>query len=328
MKKILIPVLLGLLCAPVRADENLQELVRALGYTDSYIVENLLPKSAFVINENAAPQKPAQASCIEPQRDPMDPEDLLHPRVYSKSESTSMIPILLRYHRSKPTSPKITRKLAVTCLKNGQPREALYWYTQTYHRDRSDFESLWNMAAISYRLGEMQSTLKYLREYAVVDPYSAWGRMAKEFISGRFSGANLSDGFAGEIGKAGVLAGGVSDASGAENGILVIQGKRTTPDSFMTDPVDEPEIVRPKKLKDTLKGKTRAEEKILNPANITERKTLAEAAQVVTPEEPATVSASSSEKLAVKATAPPLAASTPSALPDTVASPAISTDKN
>lgn len=325
MKKILIPVLLGLLCAPVRADDNLQELVRELGYTDSYIMENLLPKSAFVVKENVPSQRPSPPPYLEPKREMMDPEDLLHPRVYTKSESAAMIPLLLRYHRNKPTSAKITRKLAVTCLKNGQPREALYWYTQTYHRDRSDVESLWNMAAISYRLGEMQPTLKYLREYATVDPYSAWGRMAKEFIAGRFSGTNLSEGFEGGIGHISLPSAGVGKTSGAENGILVIQGKRISVDSFMTDPVDEPEIVRPKKLKDTLKGKTRVEDEISDIANTPERKT--STTQIAAPAESVATKVSSNENLAVKATAPPLAASASSEVADGIASPAISTDK-
>lgn len=272
MKKILIPVLLGLLCAPVGAIEpSLHELVREMGYEDDYIVDNLPPEKAKP-KLAPAPSKPAY---VEPTADLMQPEDLLHPRVFQKSESPEMIPVLMRYHRANPTSEKITRKLAVTCLKSGQHREALYWYIQTFQRDRSDFESLWNMAAISYNLGETAQTRKYLTEYTKLDPNSAWGRMAREFLAGRFSGSDLSDGFAGQTGRIGLPAGGmvgpagakksagvtaVKPAAGAEtgSGIMVVEGKRYDVETFVSIYDEDTEIEKPTKLNDTLKGKSGA----------------------------------------------------------------------
>ncbi|HNX77892.1 MAG TPA: hypothetical protein PKM56_19605 [Candidatus Rifleibacterium sp.] len=276
MKKLLLPVMLGLLCSPLSAAEPpLHQLVRDLGYSDAFILDNM-PKS-----KPATAVKPRTGAPVyhaEPQRELMQPDDLLHPRVFQKGESAAMIPVLMRYHRANPTSEKITRKLAVTCLKSGQQREALYWYTQTYQRDRSDFESLWNMSALAYALNEKDLTRKYLEEYAKVDPNSAWGRMAREFLAGRFSGSELGSGFTKGMARVGEPAGGLkaggNDRSAAVSsgkagnrdtgdGILVVEGKRYNLESFVSLYDEQKEVERPMKLNDALKGKsgTRSSEK-------------------------------------------------------------------
>ncbi len=319
MKKLLLPVMLGLLCAPLCAAEPpLREFVRDLGYRDDFINENL-PK------EKARPQvAPAQVkySYSTPQRELMQPEDLLLPRVFQKSESAAMIPVLMRYHRDNPTSEKITRKLAVTCIKNGQQREALYWYTQTWQRDRSDFESLWNMAAISYSLNETDLTKKYLTEYARLDPNSAWGRMAREFLEGRFSGNDLSDGFQRGFGRVGEPAGGfsakktpgVSSANAGKNsetgdGIMIVEGKRYNVESFVSFYDEQKDVEEPTKLNDALKGKsgTRSSDKkagknlSLEKAVIAEKVTTGAASATPPQAEPAAI-----ESAELKTTAPPL----------------------
>ncbi len=317
MKKLLLPVLLGLICAPLSADPDLQEFVRELGYRDDYISENLpAPKAP----PKVAPKK-QQPVHAEPQRDLMQPEDLLYPRVFQKGESAAMIPVLVRLHRANPTSDKITRKLAVTCLKNGQQREALYWYTQTYHRNRSDFESLWNMASLSYSLGETALTKKYLEEYAKLDPNSAWGRMAREFLAGRFSGADLGDGFEKGIGRVGEPAGGVGGkkasvaptvsgkSSETGDGILIVEGKRYDVESFVSFYDENTEIEKPTKLNDTLKGKsgTRSSDKKAGKKLSLEKAVVADKAETGAKAPPAAeaTKAAPIESAELKATAPP-----------------------
>ncbi|MDD3148025.1 MAG: hypothetical protein PHD82_12025 [Candidatus Riflebacteria bacterium] len=319
MKKLLLPVMLGLFCAPIGAAEPpLREFVRDLGYRDDFINDNL-PKEKTRPQVAPAPIKHADST---PRRELMQPEDLLHPRVFQKSESAAMIPVLMRYHRDNPTSDKITRKLAVTCLKNGQQREALYWYTQTWQRDRADFESLWNMAAISYSLGESDLTRKYLEEYAKLDPNSAWGRMAREFLSGRFSGNDLSQGFEAGPGRVGEPAGGISASknkgvsssttgknSETGNGIMIVEGKRYNVESFVSFYDEQKDVERPTKLNDALKGKsgTSSSDKKAGKNLSLEKAVIAEevktgAAERVTPKvEPASV-----ESAELKTTAPPL----------------------
>jgi len=319
MKKILIPVMLGLLCAPVSADQNLHEFVRELGYKGDFILENL-PKDSGPRRRAAVAPKVYH---VEPQRQLMQPEDLLHPRIMQKSESPRMIPVLMRYHRQNPASAKITRKLAVTCMRNGQPREALYWYTQTWQRDRADFESLWNMACIAYRLGDTGLTGKYLAEYAKVDPNSAWGRMAREFLAGRFSGSDLADGFDDGIAQAGITSGGVaksdknnvrkdSEKASSDSGIMVIEGQRTSFDKFMGG-YEQIDTAAPAKINDTVKGKEKVRSRAKAEADIN-KASLQKAAIVETPaaqtnvtSAPAlTEAAPLTENQAVTATAPPL----------------------
>lgn len=318
MKKILIPVMLGLLCAPVSADQNLHEFVRELGYTGDFILENL-PKNSGPRRQATVEPKPGYAM---PQRQLMAPDDLLHPRIMQNSESPRMIPVLMRYHRKNPASAKITRKLAVTCIRNGQPREALYWYTQTWQRDRSDFESLWNMASVAYQLGEFDLTRKYLEEYDKVDPNSAWGRMAREFLAGRFSGSDLADGFKAEFAQTGSSDGSAPAKPGASGvargsekpvdggGIMVIEGKRVSFDQFMSgyEKIDDV----PVKINDTVKGKQKVRswpkaeadknKSSLQKAEIVE--TVTEVRAKITPD--TTDEVSLPEAKAVTATAPPL----------------------
>lgn len=318
MKKILIPVMLGLLCAPVSADQNLHEFVRELGYSRDFILESL-PKNSGPRRRATTELKPVH---ISPQRQLMAPDDLLHPRIMQKSESPRMIPVLMRYHRKNPASAKITRKLAVTCIRNGQPREALYWYTQTWQRDRSDYESLWNMASIAYQLDEIDLTRKYLEEYTRVDPNSAWGRMAREFLAGRFSGSDLADGFNTGFAQAGSSDGSapektteskVSRSSGKPvdgNSIMVIEGKRVSFDQFMSgyEEIDN----TPVKINDTVKGKQKVRSRAQVEAN-TDKASLQKAAivetgvparAVITPV--STDAVPLAETKAVTATAPPL----------------------
>lgn len=275
MKKILIPIMLGLLCSPAIAEPTLHDFARELGYSEAFLNEGLAgtlnAKSDSVLPR--AQNKSQKVIHSEPRAELMEANDLLHPRVFQKGESPAMIPVLTRLHRQNPRSEKITRKLAVTCLRSGQPREALYWYIQTYQRDRSDFESLWNMASIAYRLGEMDQAKKYLEEYSALDPNSAWGRMARDFLSGSFSGNNLSDGFKSGFGRTVVSSGnkiddrtrvlreqavmaGESDGR-SDSAIMVIEGKRTDFDSFMSK-MDKSETLKPNKKNGTLEGKSRA----------------------------------------------------------------------
>jgi tetratricopeptide (TPR) repeat protein len=258
MKKILIPILMGAICSPVMA-EDVRALMHSMGYTDPSLFKhaeqytpkpkNRLPKEVLVedidIESNSS-------------KTVLSPDDFLHPRVYAESESSQMIPMLIRLQKKNPTSAKITRKLAVTCLKSGQPREALYWYIQTYQRDRSDHESLWNMAALAYQLKEEEQTRKYLTEYVNADPHSAWGRLAKDFLKGRFSSVEMQEGFKTEFSRFGVVETGASNSDENEssgNGLMIIEGRKTSLEELVdynerTEPVDEgPE-------KDTVKGKT------------------------------------------------------------------------
>lgn len=293
MKKILLPVMLGLLCSPLCAAEPpLHELVRDLGYADEFITSNL-PEAKSKKKQDSAGKaaKASKPSHITPQREALSPDDLLQPRVYQKGESSGMIPVLMRYHRANPTSDRITRKLAVTCLKNGQHREALYWYTQTYQRDRSDFQSLWNMAALSYSLGESRQTQKYLQEYAKVDPNSAWGRMAREFLAGRFSGNDLSQGFQQQSARVGESSGKKTAAPETGDGILVVEGKRYNLESFVNFYDEQIDVEKPTKLDDTLKGKSEASssENRAEKKPLPERKVIAE--KVALPAEKTAVAA-------------------------------------
>lgn len=322
MKKILIPVMLGLLSAPVYAQASLQDFVREMGYSQAFIEEGIpevIGKKSDLSKARAVPAN--KMTHKSPVTEISDPSDLLHPRVFQKGEAPELLPVLLRLQKQNPTSDKITRKLAVTCLRNGQPREALYWYIQTYQRDRSDFESLWNMASIAYRLGEMDQAKKYLEEYAALDPKSAWGRMAREFLAGSFSGKNLNDGFKGGFGQTGMVAGASEEAKelqkrlGAEGklvetgqhgpGVLVIEGQRTSFDDYMRAPKRKEPTAKIKKA--ALEGKR------VSSQAPEAKKSLAKAAIVEKPAAVEKTAATDSTALLVpnavsvpEATAPPL----------------------
>lgn len=156
-----------------------------------------------------------------------DFHDAMQPKMYDRPEAARMIPYILELHKKQPASPKITRKLALTCLGAGQPREALHWFTQTFHRDRSDLNALWNMSVLAYRLGETKAAEAYLREYSLLDPYSAWGKMAKEFIrSGRFGGAELASGFQADRARIGeVSASEARETASGSGRIMVIENR-------------------------------------------------------------------------------------------------------
>ena len=273
MKKILIPVFMGMLCAPVSA-QNLKEMVKDMGYTEPALFEQIPEQQTFVQSIPYERKHHSVDKTIEKQKLELSPDDFLEPRVFTKSESAKMIPFLLKLHKKNPVSPKITRKLAATCLKCGQTREALYWYTQTYQRDRSDHEALWNMAALSYELNEEEKTARFLKEYTQVDPHSSWGRLARNFLKGRFSGETMNEGFDDQFSRYGEVAEGRSDKKGSKvktsnktgnDGILVIEGKRTSLNEFYNE-YEEPETPAPVTVKDTLKGKS--EKKSLNEAQI------------------------------------------------------------
>lgn len=281
MKKILIPILLGMLCSPVIAEPTLHDFVRELGYTDAFIDEACPEIKNF--KSDVVPSKaklaPQKNSYSQPRQALMAPADLLHPRVFQKGEAPDMIPFLSKLHKQNPASDKITRKLAVTCLRSGQPREALYWYIQTYQRDRSDFESLWNMASIAYRLGEMDQAEKYLKEYAALDPNSAWGRMARDFLAGGLYDHDMTRGFKSGFGRTMTSSGSQENdttrilreqaiASGefddrATGGLMVIEGKRTNFESFMNK-MENSESPKPNKKSAALEGKSRVRSSSIN----------------------------------------------------------------
>ncbi len=279
MKKILIPVMLGLLCAPLQAKTSLHESVKQLGYSELFIEEGLPfieGKTSDLADVKSKSPEVAASHNLSYERPLSSADDLLHPRVFHKGESLQMIPLLTKLHKQNPGSDKITRKLAVTCLRNGQPREALHWYIATYQRDRADYESLWNSAAIAYRLNDMDKAHSFLQEYSKVDPHSAWGRMAREFLAGKFSGTNLAQGFQKGYGRTSSAVGTdpeaaqlrkrriaegkinpISDGTGTQ-GVMVIEGQRTTFNQFM----ENSEQTDTKKSKsETLKGKKRTAKK-------------------------------------------------------------------
>ncbi len=267
MKKNIIALLLGLLAGPVMAEDPIS-VVKDMGYTQSYIFEEVARHKKM---ERFIDPKPYVKPNYNEERPGLNPVDFLHPRIFQKGESADVIPLLMKLQKKNPTSVRLTRKLALTCLRNGQDREALYWFLQTYLRDRSDMESLWNMAAISYKLKENDQTEKYLSEYVHRDPNSAWGRMAKEFLKGRFSGNDPEVGFRSEFSRTGssfteekidnILLGKEREVQGP--GIMVIEGERTSFNEYMTDgqmpgsSEEKPEVkaVFKAEKKDASKGK-------------------------------------------------------------------------
>lgn len=204
---------------PARADPSARSEAEKLGFSPEVLKS--LPDRHLPRAPN--PDAPVRSRPIT--RDGAAPDTgLLSPRQYQKAESVSMVPYLLALHKKSPRSPKITRKLALTCLKAGQPREALYWFVQTWFRDRTDFPALWNCAALSYRLGDYRGASAYLKEYAQRDPNSAWGRIAREFQNaGPYSSGDLAAGFAGRLPRGGVLAGGAPAKGGSS--LMIIGGK-------------------------------------------------------------------------------------------------------
>lgn len=262
MKKILIPLIMGMLCAPVAA-EDVRGMMEKMGYTDPTLFKHVPAQDFVQPSSHRFEEIIVDIDSPRTSGPALRAEDFLQPRVYARGESAQMIPYLLKLQKQNPTSAQLTRKLALTCLSNGQPREALYWYVQTYQRDRSDLESLWNMAALAYQLDEPAQTQKYLEEYAAADPNSAWGRMAKDFLGGRFTGTGMENGFKSEFSRFGDTQGGgsksgqsqVKKGSDTNEGILVVEGRRTTVEQFV-ESYEPEEAAAPVTLKDTLKGKS------------------------------------------------------------------------
>ncbi|HOY68350.1 MAG TPA: hypothetical protein PLP29_15825 [Candidatus Ozemobacteraceae bacterium] len=236
------------------ADPPAIDMARELGYS-----EILEQKEVPHRHSPRAPKAPAETG-LKPLTESRMKADakLLEPMVYQKAEPASMIPFLMTLQKRQPDSPKITRKLALTCLEAGQPREALYWFTQVWQRDKSDLGALWNMAALSYRLGDTRRTNDYLQEYARRDPHSAWGLVARKFNeTGMFGGFNSANAFdAAGFPRVGYVEPGA--AAGPEGGLMVVEGKRVSAEELLPPANDLP-AVNPLRSKESRKQAQKAD---------------------------------------------------------------------
>lgn len=215
-------IFLTLSANPASADPPPQEMGIYLGY--KYAIP-LLPKKNFPRAPRDKWYNPAPSSTGSG-KEAEEAREFLTPRLYQKPESTTLIPMLLKLFQKQPDSAKIARKLALTCLQGGQPREALYWFTKTFQLDRSDVSALWNMATLAYRLGEFQKAYAFLGEYARIDPYSAWGRIARNFQkTGKYGGYELSSAFSKNMPKTGSVEPG---GGGSGESLMIIDGRATT----------------------------------------------------------------------------------------------------
>ncbi len=275
MKKIITQAAIALLCAAPLAAEDypIDLMIRDMGYTSHYMtidVVNSVKKSnadakAYYATKKLEQPGKKKTSGVIPQRG-FEKEEILQPRISEASESPEMIPALLRYHKENPKADKITRKLAVTTYSLGQYKEALYWYTLTYQRNRSDLESLWNMASIADSIGEKQQAVLYLREYARVDPNSAWGRMARNILNSGYSADNMTESFDDYMAR--VMNGSSNNgdsksskgkvqksASGGDDGMIVVSGDKYDLESFAASYRPKKNFNEPAaKGGDTLKG--------------------------------------------------------------------------
>lgn len=232
----------GALCMmtalPAVADPPAEEMARQLGYSE--LIEHMdLPKH----HDPRAPLPKARGGieAVTAERLPAD-RKLLDTYMYQKAEHASMIPFLLSLQKKQPTSSKISRKLALTCLQAGQPREALYWFTYTYQRDRNDLPALWNMAALAYRLGDTRKLNDYLDEYARRDPNSMWGMVAKKFLeTGTFAGFDARSTIA-EHGMPRIGYVGAGAAGAREGGLMVVEGKRVSPEEMLSEANPLPDV--------------------------------------------------------------------------------------
>lgn len=109
----------------------------------------------------------------------------LSPRIYERVDPATMLPTLLRLQRERPDSPKITRKLALICLRSGLLPEARQWFARTWQLDPADLGALWNLAAIAWQVGDTDAAMAFLEEYRQVDPGSPWGRLATQMLRRR-----------------------------------------------------------------------------------------------------------------------------------------------
>ena len=275
MKKIITQAAIAILCAAPLAAEDypIELMIRDMGYTSHYMtidVVNSVKKSnadakAYYATKGLDKPTKKSSSGVMPHKG-FEKEDILQPRISEASESPDMIPALLRYHKENPKADKITRKLAVTTYSLGQYKEALYWYTLTYQRNRSDLESLWNMASIADSIGEKQQAALYLREYARVDPNSAWGRMARNILNSGYSADNMSESFDDHMAR--VMNGSSNNgdskssnskvqksASAGDDGMIVVSGDKYDLESFAASYRPKKNFNEPAaKGGDTLKG--------------------------------------------------------------------------
>lgn len=322
MKKIVAQVALGILCTvPLAAEDYpIRKMIRDMGYTETYFLEDLATQ-VEISNEDsrkfyaeyekrtqAELQKNKHPNSSESIESAFSAKDILKPRIADVSESAEMLPTLLRYHKDNPKSDKITRKLAVTTYELGQYKESLYWFTLTYQRNRSDFESLWNMASIADMIGDKEAARKFLKEYVRVDPNSAWGRMAKDILNSGYSASNMTESFEDKLPKSmisesgraretGVSVGNKKqvESSGEESnrGMLVVQGDKYDLESFVAN-------YKPKKNFDT-KATNQADTLKGNRDNLTTKSTVKNKAK----DEMKTVDTFSSKSLSTAATIKP-----------------------
>jgi len=232
----------GALCmmtaVPAFADPAAEEMARQMGYSE--LIEHMdLPKHHAP--RAPLPKQRGGIEAVTAERLPAD-RKLLDTYLYQKAEHASMIPFLLSLQKKQPDSPKISRKLALTCLQAGQPREALYWFTYTYQRDRTDLPALWNMAALAYRLGDTRKMNDYLDEYARRDPNSMWGMVAKKFLeTGTFAGydarSTIADHGVARVGYVGRGAAGAKEGS-----LMVVEGKKVTPEEMLPEANQLPDV--------------------------------------------------------------------------------------
>ncbi len=278
MKKIITQVALSLLfVAPLAAEDYpIDLLVRDMGYTSRFMTVDLVNSvkksnadaKAYYATKKLDQPYTKQKNTIEtePQKY-FSKEEILQPRISEASESPDMIPALLRYHKANPKADKITRKLALTTYSIGQYKEALYWYTLTYQRNRNDLESLWNMAVIADSIGEKSQAKVYLKEYARIDPNSAWGRMARNLLSSDYSSDNMSESFEKQMAKfldsssnntteSNSSSGNVKTSdSNSDNGMIVVSGDKYDLESFVASYKQNKNFNEEKtKDGDTLKG--------------------------------------------------------------------------
>ena len=280
MKKIITQVALSLLIvAPLAAEDYpIDLMVRDMGYTSRFMTVDLVNsvkksnedvKAYYATKKLEQPYKKGNSLEVEPQKY-FSKEEILQPRISEASESPDMIPALLRYHKANPKADKITRKLALTTYSLGQYKEALYWYTLTYQRNRSDLESLWNMAVIADSIGEKAQARIYLNEYARIDPNSAWGRMARNLLSSDYSSNNMSESFEDELAKtldsssntaqSNTPKGNVkSSDTNSDNGMIVVSGDKYDLESFVASYKPNKNFNEEKtKDGDTLKGNSQS----------------------------------------------------------------------
>ena len=276
MKKIITQAAIALLCAAPLAAEDypIELMVRDMGYTSHYMTVDVVnsvkksnadAKAYYATKKLEQPRKKKRSYEVVPHKG-FEKDEILQPRISEASESPDMIPALMRYHKENPKADKITRKLAITTYSIGQYKEALYWYTLTYQRNRNDLESLWNMASIADSIGEKQQAVLYLKEYARVDPNSAWGRMAKNILSNGYSADNMTESFDEYMARVMNGSSNNSDsksskgsvkksASAGDDGMIVISGDKYDLESFAASYRPKKNFNEPAaKGGDTLKG--------------------------------------------------------------------------